>query len=125
MRLHDIMTKTVETIAPHATVEEARSRMKQRKIRHLVVQNKGGVVGILSATDIGTRKTKSDAEQTVADYMSEDVITASPTTTVREAANTLRGHAISCLPIVDKKQLVGIITITDLLELIGRGMERS
>lgn len=125
MRLHDIMTKTVETIAPHATIEEARKRMKLRKIRHLVVQNKAGVVGILSATDIGARKTKDDAEQTVADYMSEDVITASPTTTVREAANTLRGHTISCLPIVDKKQLVGIITITDLLELIGRGMERT
>ena len=44
--------------------------------------------------------------------------------TVREAANLLRGRSIGCLPVFDGDQLAGIVTTSDLLELIGRGVER-
>lgn len=103
--------------------------MVARKIRHLVVTERSDVVGVLSATDLGKRRSKGDAERTVAEFMSAHVVTASPNTTVREAANKLRGHVIGCLPIVEPSRgatprLVGIITTTDLLELIGRGAER-
>ena len=42
----------------------------------------------------------------------------------RQAANLLRGRTIGCLPIVEDGKAVGIVTTTDLLELIGRGSER-
>jgi hypothetical protein len=35
-----------------------------------------------------------------------------------------RGRSICCLPVVEKDRLVGIVTTTDLLDLIGRGAER-
>ncbi len=44
---------------------------------------------------------------------------------MREAANLLRGRAIGCLPVVSGERIVGIVTITDLLELIGRGQEKA
>jgi CBS domain-containing protein len=56
--------------------------------------------------------------------MSHRVVTAAPTTTIREAANLLRGHTVGCLPVLDRGRPVGIVTITDLLELIGRGVEK-
>jgi CBS domain-containing protein len=36
----------------------------------------------------------------------------------------MRGRSIGCLPVVEKGALRGIITVTDLLELIGKGAER-
>jgi CBS domain-containing protein len=43
---------------------------------------------------------------------------------VRVAHDLLRGRDIGCLPIVDRARPIGIVTISDVLELIGRGAER-
>ena len=53
--------------------------------------------------------------------MSRDVVTVEPTTTVRQAANLMRGRYLGCLPVVDGGKLVGMVTTSDLLELLGRG----
>ena len=57
--------------------------------------------------------------------MSEQVVTALPTTSVRQAANLLRARTIGCLPILDDGKLVGIVTLTDLLEMLGRGAQTA
>ena len=56
--------------------------------------------------------------------MTAPAVTAGATTTVREAANLLRGRTIGCLPILEEGKLVGIVTTTDLLELLGKGAMR-
>jgi CBS domain-containing protein len=56
--------------------------------------------------------------------MTSQIVFAKPTTTLRQAANQLRGRSIGCLPILDNGKLVGIVTVSDLLELVGRGIER-
>jgi acetoin utilization protein AcuB len=56
--------------------------------------------------------------------MTSPVVTARPETTLRQAANLLRGRTIGCLPVLEEGRLLGIVTTTDLLELIGRGAER-
>ena len=56
--------------------------------------------------------------------MSEQVVTAPADATIRQAANLMRGRGIGCLAVVADEKPVGIVTITDLLELIGRGVER-
>ena len=56
--------------------------------------------------------------------MTDNLATAAPDTTIRHAANLLRGRSIGCLPVLDEGEAVGIVTITDLLDLIGRGAER-
>jgi CBS-domain-containing membrane protein len=61
----------------------------------------------------------------VRDLMTAKLVTANPETTVREAANLMRGHDVNCLPVFnDRDRLKGIVTVVDLLELIGRGTER-
>jgi CBS domain-containing protein len=56
--------------------------------------------------------------------MTEAVVTVPPTTPVRKAANLMRGRSIGCLVVSVAGRAVGIITVADLLELIGRGIER-
>ena len=121
MRLQEIMKSSVETVAPGDTADAAWERMRQRRIRHLVVMEGREVTGILSQRDIA----KAEARQgrAVADLMSAPAVTAEPRTTIRQAANLLRGRTLGCLPVVAKGKLLGIVTTTDLLELLGRGAE--
>jgi len=120
MRLFEIMSKDVVTASPTQALTEALEDMRRRGVHHLVVVDGARVVGVLSSRD------RADAQpgREVRDVMQENVVTAAPTTTVREAANLLRGRSIGCLPVLEDDRLVGIVTTSDLLELIGRGVER-
>ena len=57
--------------------------------------------------------------------MTAPVVTVTPTTTVRRAANLMRGRSIGCLVVTDRGRIAGIVTVADLLELLGRGADRS
>ena len=125
MRMEEIMTRTVQTVEPGVDVKLAKDRMRLARIRHLVVMKDGEVLGVVSERDVHrVRYVTNDDGWTVEDVMTPQVVVASPETTVRRAANLMRGHVIGCLPIVVGKQLVGIVTTSDLLELIGRGAQR-
>jgi acetoin utilization protein AcuB len=122
MRLWEIMSTSVKTATVGETAEQAYGRMLSGGFRHLVVMDGGRVVGVVSSRDLGGRGGAALRKgRSVGDVMAPHVITAQPDTTVREAANTLRGHTIGCLPVLEGKKLKGIVTVTDLLELLGRG----
>jgi acetoin utilization protein AcuB len=126
MRLMEIMTTKVETASPTEEAEKAFQRMRTQRIHHLVVMDGRQVVGVLSERDVGgTRGGQLRAGKTVGELMSGQAVTASPTTTVRQAANLLRARTIGCLPIIEGNKLAGIITLTDLLELLGRQTQLS
>ncbi len=127
MRLQDIMNTDVEVISEDEPAENAQYRMQLKQIHHLVVVGKEeNVVGIISDTDFkALPKKRSIRERSrVSDMMTRDIVTAKPATTIKNAANLLRGHTIGCLPVMEDHHLVGIITISDLLEIIGRGVEQ-
>lgn len=127
MRLQDVMTTDVITVDSNTKAAEAREMLRAENIHHLLVLDESGaVVGIVSDRDLASARGKRlERMLLVSDVMHARIITASPRTTVREAANLLRGHSVGCLPVVDERgRAVGIVTVSDLLELIGRGLER-
>ena len=126
MRLDDIMSTEVKTIGPRASVAEARTLMEGAGVHHLIVVEDGLVVGVLSARDLGGRAASGrDVDGVrVEDVMSPHVVSMSPDATIRQAANRLRGRGIGCLAVMDGSKLRGIVTTSDMLELIGRGVER-
>jgi acetoin utilization protein AcuB len=123
MRIQDIMSTKVLSVSPSVSLSEARTRMKAASVHHLLVQKDRDVVGVLSERDLGGGKLAA-RDGVVADVMTENVVTASPEMTIRQAANLLRGRSIGCLPVVEDERAVGIVTTTDLLELVGRGVEK-
>jgi CBS domain-containing protein len=126
MRVQDVMTQGVKTIAPTATAEEAWSIMRFNRIHHLVVTNGPRVAGVLSERDAGGRRGASvRTNSVVADLMSAPAVTVEPTMTVRRAANVMRGRSIGCVVVVKAGRAIGILTVADLLELIGRGLDRG
>jgi acetoin utilization protein AcuB len=123
IRLRDVMKKSVESVSPRESAEAAWNQMRLRRIRHLVVLDGGRVVGVLSDRDLAGPGSLRQVES-VGDVMSASVVAGHPEMTLRQAANQLRGRSIGCLPVMEDDKLVGILTTTDLLELVGRGVER-
>jgi acetoin utilization protein AcuB len=120
------MTKGVKTTAPTAAAEEAWNLMRLNRIHHLAVTKGRRVVGVLSDRDAGGHRGASvRMNSTVADLMTAPAVTVEPTTTVRQAANVMRGRTIGCLVVVKAGRAIGIVTVSDLLELLGRGLDRG
>lgn len=125
MRVAEVMTKGVQTVSPSTSAVEAWELMRRKGIRHLVVKADSGVMGVLSERDVVGRGGASvRARSTVAELMTTRVVTVGPTATIRKIANLMRGRTIGCVPVIDGKRLVGIVTVSDLLDLLGRGIER-
>lgn len=125
MRLKEIMKKSVVTLGPEAPEDDAREQMRRNRIHHIVVTRGASVVGVVSDRDLESRlRTRERISRTVGDVMTPAVATATTATTVREAANMMRGRTIGCLPVVEKGRLAGIVTTSDLLTLLGKGTER-
>jgi signal-transduction protein with cAMP-binding, CBS, and nucleotidyltransferase domain len=126
MRVQDVMTEGIKTIAPTAAAEDAWNMMRFNRIHHLVVTNGRRVLGVLSDRDAGGRRGASvRTNSVVADLMTAPAVTVEPTMTVRQAANVMRGRSIGCLVVVGSGHAIGIVTVSDLLELVGRGLDRG
>ncbi len=126
MRVQDVMTDQVYQVTPDTTAEDAWNLMRVRRIHHLVVTQAGRIVGLLSARDFGDIKGARERElHTVADLMTPHVVTITPKTPIRTAANVLRDHAIGCLVVVTGGRIVGIVTAADVLEQMGHNVERA
>jgi acetoin utilization protein AcuB len=125
MRVAEIMSTHVRTVGPADSAELAWDRMRLHRIHYLVVVRDAEILGVITDRDLGGRRGPEVREgRSVRDLMTPAVTSASPDTTIREAANVMRGHGAGCLPVVDKGRLVGIVTVWDLMELIGRGATR-
>ena len=125
MRVQDVMSEDVKTIAPTSAAADAWELMRQHQFHHVVVTRGTEVVGVLSDRDVGGARGASPRRtRTVEELMTAPVVTVPPTATVRKAANLMRGRSIGCVVVIDRGKVVGIVTAADLLELLGRGIDR-
>jgi CBS domain-containing protein len=110
----------VATISQERTVNDALMLLKERSIGALVVTGPTPpLVGIFSERDAVRALATNGAtalETTVADLMSTDVQTCDETTTVTELMGLMTERRIRHLPVVHEGQLVGIISIGDVVK---------
>ena len=126
MRVADVMAGEVQTVSADSAAADAWSLMRRKGIHHLVVVSGTKVAGVLSDRDAGGRRGEGlRSRSRVGDLMTTPVVTVDSQTTVRRTANLMRGRSIGCVPVVDGRRLVGIVTVSDLLELVGRGVGRD
>ncbi len=127
------MTTDVVTVRPETPIMEAQDIMKKHGVRRLpVVDKQGRLVGIVTKSDI-LEASPSDAttlsiwelnyllaRTTVEQIMvkAEDLITVSPNDPIERAALLMRQHKVGGLPVVEGSQLVGIITESDIFEVL-------
>jgi CBS domain-containing protein len=116
-----LSTKSSEviTIAPDQTISEAISRLSSYNIGVLVVLGASGkVVGIISERDI-VRRLMEDQElfsREVSEIMTSEVIVGVPDDDVMSVVHTMTEKRFRHIPVIDKGQLIGIISIGDILK---------
>ncbi len=119
----DIMSTALITVGANDPVTGAHAEMEVGVVRHLpVVDDRGHLVGVLSDRDV-LRATSHKKPQRVSEIMTRDVITARPETAAHTAASLMLEHGISSLLVVDEAStLVGVVTMTDYVELARRSL---
>jgi len=120
MRVRELMSTNVVTIAPDEASRIGRRRMQKERIHHLVVVDDGHVVGVLSARDLPPPTSSTDGDGTIADLMTQRVKKATPDMTVSQAAALMQEARIGSLPVLEHENLVGIVTATDVFDALGR-----
>jgi CBS domain-containing protein len=123
----EMMTRGAKTLAPDDSLADVQAVMHKYNCHHVpIVQNKTELVGLVSQRDV-LRITEStlvkDASRIdpdklkIADFMTRDVFTVLPETSLRKAAIYIRTQRYGCLPVVADRQLVGIITDSDFVNI--------
>lgn len=126
-----IMTKDLVKLTIKDDLTKAESLFKHYKIRHIPVVNGATIIGMLSYTDllrISFADAVDDDEEivdttvynmfTVEQVMAKKLVTISPETTIKEAAEILAKKEFHALPVCEDHILVGIITTTDLIKYL-------
>lgn len=139
----DIMTKDVVTVKKETNLRELAGIFETRRFGSLpVVDEAGGLIGIVSASDLieqgrnlhiptvisifdwviplqGERTLERELQkmtaQTVGEICSNDVVTIAPGDPVSTAADVMSERKLHALPVVEGSKLVGIISRIDII----------
>ncbi|RDI96614.1 CBS domain-containing protein [Meiothermus sp. QL-1] len=127
MLVKDFMTPNPQVVTPEASVPEAAQLMKKGGFRRLPVVKDGRLVGIVTDRDL-KEAMPSDASSLsiwelhyliaqlkVGEIMTPDPITIGENLPLQAAAKLMLEHKVGGLPVVREGQLVGIVTVSDVL----------
>lgn len=138
MKVSEVMTKKVYTISPDSTLKECAEVLNKYNINGLVVVEKEKVVGVITKADIfkailprypdiiEEEQYVSDLEYVeeranklfemeVKDIMGAPPITVNSSMPIVKAGSTMILRRVKQVPVVDKGKLVGVITLTDII----------
>jgi CBS domain-containing protein len=117
MRVRDVMTRNVQTIAADETMESAGSQMTAAGVHQLVVRGpRGGVLGVVGRADVAAAPRAAK----IRDFMPRRLRTVHPDAPVAHAAALMREFAVGSLPVMSGRRLVGIVSVSDMLDLVQR-----
>jgi len=127
--VRDIMSAEVTTLGRNDTLLLAKDIMNLGRIRHFPVVEDDELVGVVSQRDLyraslgtvmqyGEKAQRAFLESIVVKEIMVDPISIGPDATVGDAARLMMEHKIGCLPVLEDKRLVGIVTETDMLQVV-------
>jgi CBS domain-containing protein len=129
VRVEEVMSSSVITLAPEQTLRDAVELLRSKHIRHLPVVEDSRLIGIVTDRDVkrATPSLLGGADRddydrvldtiTVAQFMTRDPMTVQPDTQLKEAVKIFIDRKMGALPVVADGHLVGIITQIDLLRV--------
>jgi len=124
---NDLMTIDPDTVSPDTTLRSVVSLMNKNGDRQLPVVENGKLVGIITDRDVrlavnSPLLTDEPLERinllekyTAESCMTRNPKTVSPDTPIHTVAQILSAYKYGALPVVENDKLVGIISVTDLL----------
>ena len=113
MQIKDIMSEEIHFIQVPGNRGNALELMREKNVSGLPVVKKGTkkLVGILTRTDL----VENPDEEQIALIMTREMITVGPEDDIGDAARKMTENHIRRVPVVDKEELVGLVTASDLI----------
>jgi len=114
------MSRDVTSASPTDTIQKVYTMIVESGFSAFPVVKKKRLVGFISRRDlIRTRRVQSviahHAHTTIDAIMSKDVVTIGPDEPISAAAELLVKHDVSCLPVIEKDSMIGIVDRHDVL----------
>ena len=124
MKVKNWMAKDVISISPQASIAEAIELMHRHSIRHLPVIKDNSMLGLVTESNLRQYFSPSMVHKLlISDVMIVNPITVDPNASIDSAAQLIYRYKVGGLPVLEKRRLIGILTITDILaafiELLG------
>jgi acetoin utilization protein AcuB len=132
LTVRDLMTAGVVCVGRCTPLADVIEVMREGQFRHVpVVDDEDEVIGIVSDRDLARLIGRTPpgwafdfvAQTTAERAMSAPVETIDPDDTLRDAAERMFGAKIGCLPVVEGRHLVGILTESDFVRYVALGDE--
>jgi len=120
IQVADAMTINVISVTSDFTLSECAKIMDSNHIGAVVVKDNGASLGILTEKDIvrkAVARGVSVKKAKVKDFMETELITINPDADIYDALIKMRDNNIRHLPVVQKNEIVGLLTIKDILKI--------
>lgn len=127
VRVRDIMKLKFDTVDRMATISEALCAMEHKETKCLIVKkaHDNDEYGILLVTDIARKvlaKDRSPERVNVYEIMVKPAMTVHPDMDIRYAARLFNQFHLSRTPVVDDREVIGIISLTD---MVIKGLQKK
>jgi len=119
----DMMTSPVINISPEATIREANDTLTRYNINFLMVVDEGKILkGYISRQMVDRAIFLGLEMRPVREYMNVEFYHVGPETTLNQIQDLIISNKVGVLPVLKGSELIGVITRTDLLNIL---IERS
>ena len=127
MTIADVMTKSVISVDASMTVNEAAKMMEDAKVGAIIVTENNTPVGIVTDKDLAVKIVAHAYQITtpVKQVMSSPLFSINSDESVRTAADLMHDRGIRKLPVIDNEKIVGMITATDIVNLLAVCVEED
>lgn len=120
-QLLDRKGRHIISVGPGETVLDAIRLMAEKNIGAVLVMDDGKLLGIMSERDYARKvivKGRASDNTPVSDIMTHDVLTVGTAENVQHCMESMTRNKIRHLPVVENGEVVGIISIGDLVQAI-------
>lgn len=122
MKVADLSARPAVTVAPEATVAESAALMARTGVGCLVVVDHDRLVGIVTDRDLVVRGLAKHvpADSRVDSLMTTHVVAVDRHADIRDAIASFHHHAVRRMPVVDGDQVVGLVSLDDLIVTLSK-----
>jgi len=127
MTIADVMNKSVISVDASMTVNGAAKMMEDAKVGAVIVMENNTPVGIVTDRDFAVKVVAHayNITTSVKQIMSSPLFSINSDESVRTAADLMHDRGIRKLPVIDGENVVGIITATDIVNLLAVCVEED